>query len=447
MQPAGFTLALTTQVLRQAGGSLPDDVRERARQCVLDWLGVTLAGGADHLIDLLRDEARAEGGHARATLIGHDQRVAPLQAALINGAAAHVLDYDDVNLAMHGHPSAPILAAVLALAEQTGASGAALVRAFLAGYEFACRAGAALGDHHQRGFHATATMGALGAALGCAQLLGLDATRAAHAIGIAATQAAGLKALFGTECKPLHAGMAAQHGLRAARLAAAGMVARPDALECKVGFAAAHASRFEPALGLATPGYFHLRDNLFKYHASCYGTHAPVEAARHLRQRHGLTADAIAGVVARVERGQDSVCNIAVARSGLEAKFSIRFMVAAALAGGDTADLEFFSDARTSDVALCALRDRISVEIMDGWPMLQGEVSVTLRDGRVLVARHDSDQPDPDLANQGTRLAAKFARLAAPVLGAARAGQVRHHLDQLEDLPVTTLLDACRHRH
>ncbi len=442
-RPFTQKLLAHTQALRWA--KLPVDVRERARQCVLDWLGVTLAGVDSRVVRLLSAHAAGEGGLPVATLIGQMQLASPAQAALINGAAAHVLDYDDVNTAMHGHPTAPILSAVLALAQQRGLGGDRLLASFVAGYEFACRAGSSVAPgHYERGYHATATVGVLGAAAACAHLLELDAERAAHAISVAATQAAGLRAMFGTDCKPLHAGLAARNGLHAASWAAAGLLARGDALEARAGFAATMAPAFDPAAGLDDLARFHLRDNLFKYHASCYGTHAAIECIRALRETHRLLLQQLECVVVRGERGQDTICNIAAPRTALEAKFSLRFMAAAALAGADTADPGFYTDARAADPELCALRDKVRVELMDGgWPMVQGEVFVTLKDGRVLRAIHDAAVPDPDLARQGRRLAGKFERLATPVLGTARTARLLDAVEDLERRPVDDLLQLC----
>ncbi len=442
----GFTwvLAERTRMLRYE--QLPEDVREITRQCVLDWLAVAIAGSRSHLADLLVAQARAEGGHPIATLVGRQPRAAPLQVALVNGAASHVLDYDDVNTVMHGHPSAPILPALLALGQQRRSSGRELITSFVAGYEFACRVGQALSaGHYDRGFHATGTVGALGAAAACAHLLGLNLERTAHAIGAAATQAAGLRAMFGTECKPLHAGLAAQNGLRAAQLAAAGILARVDALECRVGFGAAMAPAFNADAGLVEPERFHLRDNLFKYHASCYATHPPIECVRRLREEHSLRHEDVERVIVRGERAQDTVCNIAEPRTALEMKFSLRFMTAAALTGADTAALEFFTDERAADPLLCSLRDKVCVELTDDWPMVKSEVVIETRDGRVLSAVHDSALPDRDIDRQGTRLAAKFERLVVPVLGVRRCGSMLERLRGLEHGTVDELMEEAAH--
>src|SRR5579863_1221096 len=291
---------LTSALAAQASGvtydALPATVRALARQCVLDYYGVALAGAADPLAAILLDELAEAGGAAQASVIGHKARLPALSAALVNGAIGHALDYDDVNLAMPGHPSVAILPGLLALAEERHSSGREIIAAFVAGYETACRIGMALKPgHYDRGFHATGTVGAFGAAAACARLLGLDAEATAQALGIAGTQAAGLKSQFGTMCKPFHAGKAAQNGLLAARLAARGFSSRTDLIECVQGFAATHGPDFSPEGALAEPARgFHIYANLFKYHAACYMTHGPIECGRELREQHGFAPEAIA---------------------------------------------------------------------------------------------------------------------------------------------------------
>ena len=442
------TVALTERLVEHTRSieytRLPADVRALARQCVLDWIGVALAGSGDALPRLLIDDALADGGKPVASVVGHAARVAPLQAALINGAASHVLDYDDVNLSLTGHPSAAVLPGLLALAEARSANGAELVAAFIAGYETACRVGLLVQPgHYARGYHNTGTIGTVAAAAACAHLLKLGAEQTAHAIGIAATQAAGLKSMFGTQCKPFHAGLAAHNGLRAARLAASGMTCRTDALECAQGFASTMSPDFNPQAALAAPDRFYVRDNIFKFHASCYGTHAPIESARRLREANGLQPRQIERVVVRVDKTLDAMCNIAAPRTGLEAKFSLRFMTAAALVGADTAGLALFEDTNVRDAAICALRDKVKVEFANAWPTAQAEVVVELTDGRRLSVGHDAGIPPTDYAQQGQRLREKFERLTEPVIGLARSSAILKLVESLERIGVPELMVAC----
>ncbi|MEZ5597442.1 MAG: MmgE/PrpD family protein, partial [Pseudomonadales bacterium] len=217
---AGSTMALAGRIAASRYANQSSAALTVARQCLLDFLGVTLAGMREPLTRLLLQDIREAGGNAQASIPLQPAKVALDQAALVNGAAGHAHDYDDVHNGMTGHPTVPVAPVVLALAEYRHASGAELLNAFIAGVDTECILGRALGpSHYARGFHATGTLGSLGAAAAAARLYGLDTEATARALGIAATQAAGLKSQFGTMVKPLHAGHAAQTGLAAARLA------------------------------------------------------------------------------------------------------------------------------------------------------------------------------------------------------------------------------------
>jgi 2-methylcitrate dehydratase PrpD len=336
---------------------------------------------------------------------------------------------------------------LLALAELKESSGTEVITAFVAGYETACRIGAALQPgHYNLGFHSTGTVGCFGAAAACARLLGLDAEATAMALGIAGTQAAGLKSQFGTMCKPFHAGKAAQNGLLAARLARRGFSSRTDIVECVQGFALTHGPDFAPKAALAMPeAGFHLFANLFKYHAACYFTHAPIECARRLCVEHRLTPDMIAAIILRLDGSCDRVCNIPIPVDGLQSKFSLRQTVAMALAGIDTASLDVYSAENTCDAALVGLRERVRFDWQHNWPQTLCELELELFDGRRLSTRHDAGIPAADIAEQGARLAAKFDVLVAPVLGASRARELREiisGLDNVADIRGLTRLTA-----
>jgi 2-methylcitrate dehydratase PrpD len=435
-QSANLTLVLAEQACLVSYEALPEPVRALARQCVLDYYGVALAGADDPLAAILLDELGEAGGAAQASVIGHGARLPALSAALVNGAIGHALDYDDVNLAMPGHPSVAILPGLLALAEERQSSGREIIAAFVAGYETACRIGMALRPgHYNLGFHATGTVGCFGAAAACARLLGLDTAATAQALGIAGTQAAGLKSQFGTMCKPFHAGKASHNGLLAARLAARGFSSRPDLLECEQGFALTHGPDFRPEAALAAPrNGFYIFANLFKYHAACYLTHGPIECARAVRDQQLAAPGEIAQITLRLDKSCERVCNIPAPSDGLEAKFSLRQTVAMALCGIDTASLDAYSAASATDPALVALRDKVVLDFQDGWPQAAAEIEVAFGDRRVLRASHDAGIPCADIAGQGTRLADKFDALAGPVVGPPRARELREMISALDRL-------------
>lgn len=434
----GLTRQLAAQARALTLVDLPTDIRTWARQCVLDYVACTLAGAQEDLTAILLAEMQEQGGTSTATILGHRVKLPAAAAALVNGAAAHALDYDDVNLAMPGHPSVAILPALLALAEERGATGAAVLTAFVAGYELQCRIGRVIAPGHYDGlgFHATATVGSFGAAAACAHLLGLHTEQCATALGIAGTQAAGLKAMFGTMCKPLHAGKAAYHGLLAAKLAARGFTSRPDVLECAQGFATTHSPDFHPAKALAPPPQgWYIRNNLFKYHAACYMVHAPIEAARQLRAQHGITPDRIARIRVTLDEACVRICNIPAPQTGLEAKFSVRLATAMGLAGVDTGRLSTYCAATAADPGLVALRDQVELDFRPGLPSTFAAIELTLRDGSTYRAQHDAGVPAAETAAQGRRLEEKFVALVDPILGGHTARALIVAIEQLEVLP------------
>jgi 2-methylcitrate dehydratase PrpD len=433
----GLTRALAEQARALRLADIPEGVRTWARQCVLDYVGCAIAGASDELVGILLAEMQEHGGKEVASVFGHSGRLPVSSAAIVNGAASHALDFDDVNLAMPGHPSVAILPALLALAEERGSSGADVLTAFVAGYELQCRIGRTIAPGHYDvlGFHATATVGSFGSAAACAHLLRLDAEKFAMALGIAGTQAAGLKSMFGTMCKPLHAGKAAYHGLMAAKLAARGFNSRTDIIECGQGFAATHSPDFKPHRAFDTPpGGWWIGNNLFKYHASCYMTHAAIESARKLREQHGFAPDQVERIDVRLEESCDRICNIPAPRTGLEAKFSLRLTTAMGLAGVDTSRLSTYSEEVAADPVLIGLRDKVSLDFRAGIPNTFSEIELSLRDGSKFTARHDAGIPAADVAHQGKRLEAKFAALVDPVLGTHNAAHLIADIGRLDTL-------------
>jgi 2-methylcitrate dehydratase PrpD len=425
--------------------TLPDDVVTRAKQCVLDWLGVTLAGANEPLTHILREEAHEQGGHAQATLVGWGEKVATGQAALVNGAASHALDYDDVVSVMSGHPTVPVLPAVLALGERDRRSGRDAIAAFVAGFETESRIGAiVMPGHYSVGWHATATLGTFGAAAASAHLLGLDTERWQHALGIAGTQAAGMKSMFGTMCKPFHAGKAAANGLLAATLAQRGFTSNPEVIETVQGFASTHTATFRPeALDAWPADRFAIRDVLFKYHAACFGTHATMEGVLRLKEEEGLHADHVDEITLRVPSGNLTMCNIHEPRTALEGKFSLRFTAALALGHGDTTE-QAFTDERVTEWSLVQLRDRVRV-VAHETEIFSTEVHVRLADGRELRRSVNMNVPESDLERQWGRLQAKFRSLAVPVIGERRAVELEAmvlDLESVDDIGALLALSA-----
>ena len=425
----GITRYLASEVRAIAASRLPDDVVEVARQSVLDWLGNVISGGGEPLVSMLREEALAQGGNPLCSLVRHGDRTSPAFAALINGSAADALDFADGNNAMKGHTTPAVVAASLALAELKGASGAEFLQAVVAGVEMECRVG--LAGNPYPAFHPTGTLAPFGAAAACSHLLGLSEEQWAHALGIAATQAAGLLASGGTMCKPMHSGTAAMNGLLAASLARRGFLARPDAIEAPEGFFATHAHERHDDDLYASSARFFILDTRFKVHAACGLTHCTIDNMLALRNEHGVAPQDVRRIEVQVSPGHLGVCNIAEPATGLEAKFSLRATAAMALLGEDMSSLATFNDECVTRAEVRELGKRISVTSRDDLTISNAVAIVELNDDRRLTLRSES-RPLRDLALKRRIVSKKFLALVGPILGESAAEELQQCIGELD---------------
>ncbi|MGW4031540.1 MmgE/PrpD family protein [Streptomyces sp. NPDC004838] len=415
---------------------IPSDVLLIAKSCVLDWLGVALAGSRDPVSRVLAETVAAPvAGSAASTLLGRAGRAAAVEAARVNGTAGHVLDYDDVLTAFDGHPTAPVLPAVLAVAEAEDASGRDVLTALVAGIETETRINRAVApSHYRNGFHTTASVGTFGAAAATARLLGLGPDATAHALGLAATSAAGLKSAFGSWGKSLQVGRAAAEGALAALLARRDATGPADGIGCAQGFASTHADAVDAAAAMTPMGEpWYLRELLFKFHASCYGTHSSIEALLRLRPR--LPVSSIADIELGISPKHVGMCTRPLVRTPLDAKFSLEFTAALALLLG-RADEGVFTDEVLARDDLRRLAARVRTRVDPRGPFTRTEVRVTLTDGTRLEEAVDVGVPAaPDrLGQQRARLTGKFHGLAAPVVGAGRAAEIASLVQGLDGL-------------
>ncbi len=441
----GFTAAMAQWI------STVDDTAIRpaallwARHALLDWLAVALAANDEPLVRMLAAE-HGGGTNAPCTVLA-GSRAHVADAALINGAAGHALDFDDVASAMRGHPTVPVAPAALAVAELERAGGMDLLRALVIGHEVESRIGERIGDAQYRfGLHPTGTTGAIGAAAACARLMRLDPDRSAHALGLAATQAAGLKCMFGTMAKPLHAGKAAMHGVMAARLAARGFTANTAALECAQGFAATQAPDSHPLPTQFEPrGTMAIEKTLFKYHASCYLTHSTLEAVAQARRKHGIGLDDMETMAILVSGPHRGVCDIAQPRTGLEIKFAIQHLAVMALDGVSTASLGNYTDQQATAPRLARARERVTLRTDQGGDRNTAVVEIRTRDGRTVRESANVAVPATDLDRQWQQLLAKAEAIVTPVLGGARFRRLADAVQTLDRLPsLDPLFEAIR---
>jgi 2-methylcitrate dehydratase PrpD len=441
--------------------ALEPAVAARATALLRDFIGVALGGaGADSSGAVRRGLGRL-GLRGDGTVLGCAERLPAPQAALANGAAAHALEMDDTHRGGSIHLGAAVFPAVLAAAELCGARGARVLGAAVGGYEVAARLAMALGPaaHYRRGFHPTGTCGAFGAAAAAGIVLGLDAERLAHALGIAGSQAAGSMEFLadGTWTKRLHAGWAACAGLHAAALAGAGFRAPATILEGRFGVLHAYTDAGTPAPldgPVPGPGGFELCQTSVKPHACCRYAQGPIDATLALRTRHAIRPEAVERVeVGVLGAAVDIVCEPAAAKrrpaNVVDAQFSLPFAVAVALARGAASPAEY-APAVWQDPVVERLMDRV-VAVHDtaldaryprAWPCW---VRIALADGRTVTAELEAPLGDPENFPDAAALDAKFRTLAGRALSAAALTRLGREVDALADaVGVEPLLAATR---
>lgn len=450
--PIGLTQALAAFTAGLRHGDVPPAARHEARRAIADCLGGALAGADDAVTRIAAaTQAHADGA---CTLWGRSERADVGDAALINGCAAHAHALDDTHESMRGHPSAPVVPAILALGELLDAGGDDLVTAYVAGVEVAGRLGRSVNDRHsQLGWHTTCTLGAVGAAAACAWLLRLDAARTAHALGIAASMAGGLRVNFGTMTKALHAGLAAQHGVLAARLAAGGMQASPVALEGYEGFvhlfcddSRGDVDRVARALqGLGATFEVLAPGIVYKQYPTCSLMHALIDmvlqarAQGHLAPAEGLELRCAISQRLEGARGQEDW-----PASGLAAKFHVEYCVAVAALQG-TQGIADFTDAAVQRPGLRELARQVHLAPGTDFPPGNGDYAelVVLRDGREVVRQRQAKPlGHPSMPLSAAQHDAKFMACATPALGEQRARALLGQLQAPQPLPARALARA-----
>ncbi len=427
---SGISGALATFAAGVRTEDLPAEVVHQAVRCLVDWLGCTIAGSATPEGARVRAGIRAVDpgdGSRTAGIVGTPQRASAGYAALANGIAAHVLDFDDTfnpdRTTIHG--SAPLWPAIAAAGGIDSVCGKLAVEAFVAGFEVQTRVAIAAGPgHYDAGWHVTGTVGHIGAAVATARLLGLSPEQTLAALGTGATQAAGMKVVYGSMGKSLHAGKAAMDGLLSGFLARDGFTSSTEPIEGHRGFLHLFSPDPAPERAVESLGEtWYLPRDGFKPYACGSLTHPPAQALLELRSEHGLTADDVLFVDADVHDYVRTTTGLAEPRTGLEGKFSIYHVLAVALADG-AAFLDQFTDQRVADPELARLRERIRVHTDPEQNKDSARVVLTLRDGRTLERHvaHNLGTPDNPMTDQ--QLEDKFLALASPVLGRGCAQRV-----------------------
>lgn len=427
---------------------LPDAAVHHAKRSVIDWFAATLPGGLEAPATLITQALAEDTGRGGATLLPSGVAATARAAALINGTASHTIEFDDIFRDGLYHPGSPVVAAALAAAERAGASGEALLRGVISGYEISNRIAVAMVPAHYDWWHTTATVGFFGAAAASATILGLGEQQCAHALGTVGTMAAGLQQAFRADAmsKPIHAGRAAEGGLLATMIAARGVTGALDILEGERGFG--NAMSIDVDWGPAVEGLgedFTITRMTQKNHAACGHLHAAIDAVNVLRDAHGLTP----GVIKRIDVGSyqksKEICGNADPRTPYEAKFSTHYCAALALRNGAALRSRDFTPELLKDRELRRLMDLVSLEVDNecqaAFPKARSaRVEIETADGRVLNHFAPTRRGDPDSPLSDEELADKYTDLAVPVIGAEGAARLLGQLWRLGELgPISGL--------
>ena len=427
----------------------PVQARIAAGRAFVDTIGVSLAGASEAPARIVQ-RVIADEGAGPSRVLGTTIACSASNAALANGTAAHALDYDDMCFVSLAHPSAPLVPAALAAGELARAPGSALLDAYVVGFEIETRLGRVMNPrHYQRGWHCTSTLGTIGAAAAASRLLGLDATRTAHALSIAASEASGLKENFGTDVKPLHAGLAARNGVLAALLAKNGMTGSGRAIDGPQGFLAAMDSA-NPTLGAAVADLgrrWEIVDSgiTVKLYPSCAGTHPALDALLDLRRREKFAPEDVERIDIDVDAIVPTILIHDRPATGLEAKFSMPFCAAAAVVFGGVG-IDAFEAAQLRDPRVAALMPRVAMRVDPALPgaapaLTQARVTVTLKNGRTLRKGANGARGYPSQPASDEELGQKFltcARRTLPDDAAIRALEMVRRLESVADVRTIT---------
>jgi 2-methylcitrate dehydratase PrpD len=436
-----LTQQLADYAVKEQKSKLDANVIHHAKRAVIDWYAALLPGSLVAPATVL-EQALAEDldrGNAR---LASGRRATLRTAALINGAASHSVEFDDIYRDAGYHPGSPVISAALAAAQSTGASGETFLRGVIVGYEISTRIGEAIMPSHYKYWHTTGTVGSFGAAAAVATILGCNRDQIAHALGTVGSFAAGLQQAFRSQCmtKPLHGGHAADVGAMAAMGAAKGLTGALDMLEGEVGFGAAMSVNPDWTKALKGLGAdYHITRVTFKNHGCCGHTFAPIDGVLHLQKTHGFTWQDIKRVkIATYKAGTDITDNADPAGE-YQAKFSLQYVTAHALVHGSVR-LVAFSPERLLDPDVRSVLAKVEVVadpvLSKGYPgQRAAHVEVELNDGRVFKHFQPTRKGDPEMPLTDDEVNDKFLELAMPVIGDDASRELLAALWALEKRP------------
>jgi 2-methylcitrate dehydratase PrpD len=415
------TKALASYVVSAEPGSTPADVRHEAKRSILNYVGCAIGGSRHTAMDRAIRALGPYSGKPTARVLARTEKLDPLHAALMNGISSHVFDYDDTTPQNYIHPTSPLASALFAYASVNPVRGGDFMHSFVLGFEVESRIGNAVYPaHYDAGWHITGTAGVFAAAASVGRLLGLTLEEMIWALGLAATQAAGLREMFGSMAKAFHPGRAAQNGYSAALLAQAGFTAGEYSIEGPRGFAAVQSARYDLAKITEALGTdFNLRRNTYKPFPCGIVNHPTIDGCIQLHDEHGVEPASIRSVTLRVAPLVMDLCGKKAITKGLEGKFSVYHGAAIGLVRGRGGIQEYTDDA-VNDPDIRRVRENTTAT---GDPAItddQAHIEVTLSDGRKLSRFVEKSLGNIHRPMSDKQLEDKFRDQAAPILHAAQ---------------------------
>ncbi len=428
----GLSRKIARFVFESNSADIPPLTFEHVKVALLDWFAVLMAGKEEPLVLKLLRYVDLMGGAEQATLLGHGRKTNVSLAALVNGSASHALDFDDSMSGFLGHPSVTLFPALLALSEWKERKGFDFLSAYVIGLKVGATIGACAGwKHYNAGWHGTSTIGRLASAAGCAWLLGLDEQQTVYSLGIAGTQASGLKRVFGTMCKPYHAGKASQVGLESALLAKDHFTSAEDILEGPDGFFSLLKGEIHEEAVASLGKSWEVEKLAQKYHACCHGTHSAIDAVLNITNREKLTMRDIQSIKIHTSQMAIDIAGKEEPKTGLEGKFSIYYCVANAILRGNTG-MQAFTDEKVNDPEIKQFMQRITVVPESEFGQMETRVEVEANSNEVFQGIADIFNEIPELETKKRMVKDKFMDLCIPVLGKEKSLEIMETFLSLE---------------
>jgi 2-methylcitrate dehydratase PrpD len=438
------TRTLASYVVNARYDDIPQDVRHEAARSLVNYMAVALAGSVDPAVDIAIRALAPFSGRPTAAILGRVERFDPLHASLMNGISSHVDDFDDTTPQNYIHPTSPVASALFAYASANQVTGRDFVQAFILGFEAESRVGNAVYPaHYDVGWHITGTAGIFGAAAAIGRLRGLSEQQMVWALGLAATQAAGLREMFGSMGKAFHPGRAAQNGYASAILAENGFTAGERGIEGPRGFAAVQSAKYDLARVAEGLGVdFNLRRNTYKPYPCGIVNHPTIESCIELHHTHRLKPSDIVAVRLRVAPLVLDLCNQQNITRGLQGKFSVYHGAAVGLVRGK-AGLDEYTDATVNDPDVRRVREHVTATADPTLTEDQAQVEVELADGRRVTWSVEQSLGNVHRPLSDRQIDDKFRNSAVRALPPEAANVVLDRCWRIADLDdVSVLVDA-----